>query len=265
MRVVRHPRTARRDCAIAIGSFDGVHVGHRSILEHVRGAAEGHGLDSAVLTFEPLPREFFDPAGAPARLSSLAEKLAALARCGIDRTHVQHFDARFAALSAEEFEQRVRRVYGARWIVVGEDFRYGARRAGDVERLTRAGRALGFEVEVLAAVRAFRSEDDAAWTNLLSAIQLSSMHGELLPQARAVPPELLHVLLRASERSELVQAGLVAAVATLYGRGDLDASEPGSIEAIRRALAAMSPHPGSLLELELRDAALLQRDAPPQR
>ncbi len=73
MRVIRHPRTATRDCAIAIGSFDGVHLGHAAILEHVRTAAIDHGLDSAVLTFEPLPREFFAPEQAPARLTSLAE------------------------------------------------------------------------------------------------------------------------------------------------------------------------------------------------
>jgi riboflavin kinase / FMN adenylyltransferase len=152
MRIVRHDPGAP-DAAFAVGSFDGVHLGHQALLEHVRAAAAARGIESAVLTFEPLPREFFDPAGAPARLSSLAEKLAYLARCGIDRTHVQRFDARFAALAPDEFEQRIRRVYGARWIVVGEDFRYGARRAGDVERLQRAGRALGFEVEVLPTVR----------------------------------------------------------------------------------------------------------------
>ena len=151
MRILRHASGAP-DAAFAVGSFDGVHLGHQALLARVRAAAAERGIESAVLTFEPLPREFFDPAGAPARLSSLPEKLAALAERGVDRTHVQRFDARFASISPEEFERRIRRVYGARWIVVGEDFRYGARRAGDVERLARAGRTLGFEVEVLPAV-----------------------------------------------------------------------------------------------------------------
>lgn len=152
MRIVRHPRRPATGTAIAIGSFDGVHRGHASLLGRVREAAAGRGLASAVVTFEPLPREFFSPASAPARLTSLAERLCELAALGVDIAFVQRFDARFAALEAADFERRLREVHGARWVLVGEDFRYGAARRGDCASLAAAGKRLGFEVEVLPAV-----------------------------------------------------------------------------------------------------------------
>jgi riboflavin kinase/FMN adenylyltransferase len=154
MRTFRHGTAAASPAAIAIGSFDGVHRGHAALLERVRDAAASRGIASAVLTFEPLPREFFAPAAAPARLSSLAERLAQIARAGIDAAFVERFDAPFAALTAGEFEERLRHRYGARWVMIGEDFRYGARRAGDAASLRAAGQRLGFEVETLANVDA---------------------------------------------------------------------------------------------------------------
>ena len=154
MDIVRHGLPNPPPAAIAIGSFDGVHRGHAAILGRVSAAARERGIASAVVTFEPLPREFFTPALAPARISSLAERLAQIARCGVQAAFVERFGARFAALTAAEFEQRLAARYGARWILVGADFRYGARRAGDVESLRAAGRRLGFEVEVVADVEA---------------------------------------------------------------------------------------------------------------
>ena len=154
MDIVRHGLPNPPPAAIAIGSFDGVHRGHAAILGRVSAAARERGIASAVVTFEPLPREFFTPALAPARISSLAERLAQIARCGVQAAFVERFGARFAALTAGEFEQRLAARYGARWILVGADFRYGARRAGDVESLRAAGRRLGFEVEVVADVEA---------------------------------------------------------------------------------------------------------------
>ena len=152
MRIVRHPARGASDCALAIGSFDGVHRGHAALLAHVRAAAKARRIGSAVLTFEPLPREFFSPQTAPARISSLGERLAAIADLGIEVAYVQRFDARFAALEPEAFARRLREAHGCRHVMVGEDFRFGARRAGDVPRLQELGRALGFEVEVLPKV-----------------------------------------------------------------------------------------------------------------
>jgi len=152
MRIVRHPAPGAPQTAIAIGSFDGVHLGHAAILERVRGEAARRGLASAVLTFEPLPREHFAPDRAPPRLTSLPERLVQMARLGIDIAFVERFDARYASLDADAFARRLRTHHGARLVVVGADFRYGAGRAGDVAALARAGRALGFEVETVAAV-----------------------------------------------------------------------------------------------------------------
>jgi riboflavin kinase/FMN adenylyltransferase len=138
--------------AIAIGSFDGVHLGHQAMLARVVAAARERAEAPAALTFEPLPREYFTPDAAPARLSSLAEKLSALEDNGIELAFVERFGQRFAALTAAEFERRLSEHYRARWVIVGQDFRYGAGRKGDAASLALAGRSLGFEVEVLAAV-----------------------------------------------------------------------------------------------------------------
>ncbi len=154
MRIVRHPATAPRDTALAIGSFDGVHRGHAALIERVKSAASERGLGSAVLTFEPLPREFFAPASAPARLTSLHERLDAIAALGIETAFVQRFDARFAGLGAEEFAARLRNRHGCRWVMVGADFRYAARRTGNVASLAEAGVRMGFEVAVLPSIDA---------------------------------------------------------------------------------------------------------------
>jgi len=151
MRVVRHSRSAA-DTAIAIGSFDGVHLGHRAMFASVCDRARRRGLTPSVLTFEPLPREFFSPANAPARLSSLGEKIAAIGAAGIECVFAQRFDARFAALTPDEFALRLRDTYRARWVMTGQDFRYGAQRKGDTASLAAAARALGFELEVLPPV-----------------------------------------------------------------------------------------------------------------
>jgi len=152
MRVVRHPAAAATGTALAIGSFDGVHVGHAALLRRLSAEARARNLESAVLTFEPLPREFFSPGTAPARLTSVGERLCAFAELGVQQVFLQRFDARFAAIEAGDFERRLRSAYGARWILVGEDFRYGARRTGDAARLAAAGRRDGYEVELLPAV-----------------------------------------------------------------------------------------------------------------
>jgi len=152
MKLLRHPAAGSPETAIAVGSFDGVHRGHQELLQRVVREARERGLRSAALTFDPLPREFFAPERAPARLTTLVERIAAIAPLGLDALYAQRFDARFAALTAEAFERRLREGHGARWVMVGEDFRYGAGRAGDAATLRSAGQRLGFEVEVMPAV-----------------------------------------------------------------------------------------------------------------
>src|SRR5258708_14469455 len=151
MHVSRHAPAAA-PTAIAVGSFDGVHRGHAALFERVVARPRELGLASAVLTFDPLPREFLAPAQAPARLSSLRERLVAIAETGIESAFVERFDARFAALSAEEFHARLRDHYRARRVIIGETFRYGARRAGDADSLATAGPAFGFAVEIVPSV-----------------------------------------------------------------------------------------------------------------
>jgi riboflavin kinase/FMN adenylyltransferase len=149
--ILRHSAPAA-PTAIAIGSFDGVHLGHQAMLALVVQAARDRGIQAAALTFEPLPREHFAPATAPARLSSLGEKLAVIEAAGVGTAFVERFDARFAALTPRQFEERLALHCRARWVMVGEDFRYGAGRRGDRDSLAAAGRELGFELEVLPAV-----------------------------------------------------------------------------------------------------------------
>jgi riboflavin kinase/FMN adenylyltransferase len=149
---------ARAPCALTIGNFDGVHRGHQALLARMREAAALRGIESAVMTFEPHPREFFAQASgdltrAPTRIANLRDKLQSLSDNGVDRVIVEHFNAHFAALSPQEFVEKIL-VHGlhVKWLIVGEDFCYGAKRAGNIAQLIEAGKQLGFEVEALPTV-----------------------------------------------------------------------------------------------------------------
>jgi riboflavin kinase/FMN adenylyltransferase len=135
---------------LTIGNFDGVHRGHRAMLDRLVAKARALGVPCGVLTFEPHPREFFSAATAPTRLSRLREKLELIAEAGIDRTHVLRFGAQLAGMSAERFiEDVLLRGMGVRWLLVGRDFRFGAKRSGDFEMLKAAGARQGFGVEAM--------------------------------------------------------------------------------------------------------------------
>lgn len=137
-------------CALTIGNFDGLHRGHRAMLDRLVGEAKRLGLPAAVLTFEPHPRELFTPDAAPARLSSLREKLELLRDAGIDRVYLAHFNRPFASLSAEDFAgQIVAQQIGARYVLVGDDFRFGKGRSGDNARLAELGHQFGFLAEAM--------------------------------------------------------------------------------------------------------------------
>ncbi|MFO0206953.1 MAG: bifunctional riboflavin kinase/FAD synthetase, partial [Betaproteobacteria bacterium] len=143
----------RAATALTIGNFDGVHRGHQALLAQVVLTARARGLTPAVMTFAPHPRELFAPASAPPRIANLRDTVGALAGCGIERVFVQHFHHRFAALSPQRFISEVL-VAGcrARWLAVGDDFRFGARRAGDIALLQASAAAAGFEVAQLRTV-----------------------------------------------------------------------------------------------------------------
>ncbi len=149
------PAPARRaPCALAIGNFDGVHCGHRALLARVVQAARQRSLVPAAMTFEPHPREFFAPDLAPARVANLRDKIEGLRASGIERVFVLHFDHRLAGVGAEAFLDEVLvRGCAMRWLIAGDDFRFGARRRGDMALLRSRSEALGYEVEELPAVR----------------------------------------------------------------------------------------------------------------
>jgi riboflavin kinase/FMN adenylyltransferase len=139
--------------AVTIGNFDGVHKGHQAMLARLEAAARARGLTATVLTFEPHPREFFAPHSAPTRLTNLREKLELLAAHGVERVHIQRFSAAFAALAPEAFVARsLAGALRARWVLVGDDFRFGAKRAGDFAFLAEAAARHGFELDAMPTV-----------------------------------------------------------------------------------------------------------------
>ncbi len=139
-------------CALTIGNFDGVHRGHQAMLALLKNEASHRNIPSCVMTFEPHPRDYFariskNPDLAPARIATIRDKLTELARCGIDQCVVLPFNAAFAAQSPQNFIDDVLvKSLGIKYVLVGDDFRFGAKRAGDYAMLDAAGEQAGFEV-----------------------------------------------------------------------------------------------------------------------
>ena len=154
MRVFRgFSRPVPGPTALAIGNFDGVHRGHAALLSRLVDAADGAGLPATILTFEPHPREFFAPASAPARLTTLREKLELLSDAGVAQVMVCRFNADFAALSAQQFVDTVLlNGLRTRHLIIGDDFRFGKGRAGDFAMLQAAGERSSFTVEAMGSV-----------------------------------------------------------------------------------------------------------------
>jgi len=143
----------RGPCVLTIGNFDGVHRGHQALLSRVKSGAQAHGLASAVMTFEPHPREFLARHLAPERISNLRDKVVAFNRCGIERVFVARFNEQFSRLTPQHFVEDVL-VEGAamRRLLVGEDFRFGAKRGGDTSMLADYAARGAFELEVMPSV-----------------------------------------------------------------------------------------------------------------
>lgn len=140
------------EVALAVGNFDGLHLGHQALLR--AALARAPGLEPALMCFEPLPATLFRPDQPVPRLMGVRDRLLVARQLGIQRMYMPRFDHRFAALSPEDFVGRV--LVGAaraRHVVVGEDFRFGARAAGDVDRLRELGRQHELTVQVIASVR----------------------------------------------------------------------------------------------------------------
>ena len=150
-RGINHPGLAPA-CAVTIGNFDGVHRGHQAMLGLLKAEAAQRGIPSCAMTFEPHPRDYFaqklgKPELAPARVGTLRDKLSQLEVCGVDQVVILPFNQALSGQSPEDFIQDVLiSGLGAKYVLVGDDFRFGARRAGDYAMLDNAGQALGFDV-----------------------------------------------------------------------------------------------------------------------
>jgi len=141
-------READRGCVAAIGNFDGVHLGHQAILKLLRQRGQESGLSTVLVCFEPHPREYFSPADAPARLMRMRDKAERLAGHGVSEMRVLRFGAELSGWDADTFIERVLvMALGAKRMVIGEGFRFGRGRSGDVTALRRAGVGCGFAVD----------------------------------------------------------------------------------------------------------------------
>jgi riboflavin kinase/FMN adenylyltransferase len=196
-----------RGCALTIGNFDGVHRGHQAMLALLQSEARHRGVPSCVMSFEPHPRDYFaalhrKPELAPARIATLRDKLEELQRCGVDRCVILPFNQRLATQTAGSFiEDTLVGALGVKYVLVGDDFRFGAQRTGDYAMLDAAGARLGFDVArmqsyevhglrvsssaVREALRDGRMDDVAALLGRPYAISGHVVHGRKLGRALA--------------------------------------------------------------------------------
>lgn len=176
MKVFRRlkPASTLAPCALTIGNFDGVHRGHQALLQRlVEGACARH-LSPCVLTFEPHPREFFSPQDAPPRIQNLRDKLMALKQCAVDTIAIEEFNQAFSQLSPSEFVQNILiEKLNTKWILIGDDFCYGAKRAGNFDSLAVAGKQFGFEVSRIPSV--LESEERISSSLLRQALEFGDM------------------------------------------------------------------------------------------
>ena len=196
MRVFRGlPASAGAPVALTIGTFDGIHRGHQAMLSRLAEAADDLALVPAVLTFDPYPREFFVRQGAkheaPPRLSTLRTKIERFAAHGVEHVYIARFDQAFASLSAAEFiDDVLARRIGARWVLVGADFRFGKGRAGDVALLR--GTTAPFSVEVMRTVHVAGAR--ASSTAVRAALAAGDIEGatELLGRPFTISGRVAH-------------------------------------------------------------------------
>lgn len=147
VRGLHNLRARHRDCVATIGNFDGVHLGHQAVLGQLAEKAASLGVPAVVITFEPQPREVFTAGDTPPRLSRFHEKVQTLRRFSVDRVVCLRFTSEFAQMSAQDFIQRLL-IDGLaiRYLVVGDDFRFGHGRQGNIDLLSEAGQVHGFQV-----------------------------------------------------------------------------------------------------------------------
>jgi riboflavin kinase/FMN adenylyltransferase len=147
------PSLAPGGSVVCVGAFDGVHFGHRALLDRVTARARDQNLAACAISFEPIPREFFARGAPVPRLATAREKIERIRAAGIDRLLLLRFDARLAAMEAEDFVRQVLVARcGVREIWTGADFRFGHQRRGDVAMLERLGGQHGFSAQILSDI-----------------------------------------------------------------------------------------------------------------
>jgi len=147
IRGIQNLKPRHHGCVATIGNFDGVHLGHQAVIRQVKAKAVQMQLPMVVITFEPQPQEFFRPEDVPARLTRLREKLEVLKTLSVDRVLCLRFNSELAGLTAEQFVQQILvDGLGIKYLVVGDDFKFGKGRTGDFNYLQSVAPQLGFEV-----------------------------------------------------------------------------------------------------------------------
>ena len=140
-------RSRHRGCAVTIGAFDGIHLGHQAVLSHLKQEADARGISTTVVTFEPLPREYLRPLEAPPRITTLRDKWPLLEACHVDHVLCLPFNERLRQLSAREFvEQVFVEGLGVEYLAFGDDFRFGNRREGDLDYVRALAEEFGYAV-----------------------------------------------------------------------------------------------------------------------
>ncbi|MEW8550316.1 MAG: bifunctional riboflavin kinase/FAD synthetase [Candidatus Thiodiazotropha endolucinida] len=179
MQIVRGLHNLKPDhhgCVATIGNFDGVHLGHQSVFRHLMEMGTELDLPTTVVTFEPQPREFFQAASAPARLTRMREKLQAIQETGVQRVVVLEFNKRLAGMPAEAFVRELLvEGLGTRFLSVGDDFRFGRGREGDFDLLRNMGKEQGFEVENMNTYKV--DADRVSSTRIRELLTLGDLNG----------------------------------------------------------------------------------------
>jgi riboflavin kinase/FMN adenylyltransferase len=139
MRIYRHFEQASSPCIATIGNYDGIHLGHQSLINHVITESRAKNLESAVITFEPHPKEFFQPKAAPKRVISLREKLEFFHSHKLDRAYVIRFDKKFSSLEGNDFIEILQNKLLVEGLIVGDDFRFGKKRQFGINELKQFG------------------------------------------------------------------------------------------------------------------------------
>ena len=145
IRGLHNMRPRHRGCVVTIGAFDGVHLGHQAVIKHLLEKSAELAVPSVIIVFEPLPREYFSPLEAPARIMSFREKFVAMEALGVDRLMRVRFNEGLRNMSAQRFlEDIFVDGLGVRHIVLGDDFRFGNDRQGDLEFIRQQGPRYGY-------------------------------------------------------------------------------------------------------------------------